>query len=122
LHNGRNNHIHDNFVYTTNEFAPMHALHLILYQLAKHNVPCHEQSCRTDSYLIDGHLVCANHCISKCPFCLLVLHVYHPDDILEYFDCAMTYSMSNYKSFHVYHCHGDAVYDPRTDLSQGGRG
>jgi hypothetical protein len=102
LHNGCLDHIHNTFVCTMNEFAPMNALHIMLYHLAKLHVPCHEQSCRTDSSLLDGYLMCANHCISKCPLCLLILYVYHPDDSLKYFDCAMTY-----KSVHDNRFHGD---------------
>jgi hypothetical protein len=109
-----------NFVCTTNEFPPMNALDVFLYHFDKLDAPCHTQSYRMNSCLIDGHLVCANHCISKCPLCSLFLHVYLFGNILEYFDRTMTYSSSNYKSIHAYRLHGDAVYDPRVDLSQGG--
>ena len=92
----------------------MNALHLILYHLAKLHVPCH-----TDSFLHDGHFVCANHCISKCTLCLLILHVPHTGDTLEYLECDMTSTSSNYESVHDYRFHGDEVFDPRSDLSQG---
>jgi hypothetical protein len=98
----------------------MNALHIILYHLAKLHVPCHEQSYRANSCLLDGHLVCANHCISECRLCLLFLHVYHSDDTLEYSDCAMSSTPSNYKFVHDNRFHGDLVFDPRSDLSQGG--
>ena len=101
------------------DFAPMNALHLIPYHLAKLHVLCHEQSCLTDSFLHDGHFVCANHCISECRLCLLFLHVYHSGDTLEYLDCAMFSTSSNYKSVHDNRFHGDEVFDPRSDLSQG---
>ena len=119
LHRGCIDHIHNTFVCTMNAFAPMNALHLIPYHLAKLHVLCHEQSCLTDSFLHDGHLVCANHCISKCRLCLLFLHVYHSGDTLEYLDCAMSSTSSNYKSVHDNRFHGDEVFDPRSDLSQG---
>jgi hypothetical protein len=90
------------------------------YHFAKLHAPCHKHYCRTNTCLHDRHLVCASHCISKFPLCLVFLHVYHFGDILEYFDSATTYTTSNYKSLHVYHFHGDVVFDPRTDLSQGG--
>ena len=80
----------------------------------------HELSCRTDSFLHDGHFVCANHCISKCTLCLFLLHVYQSGDTLEYLDCAMPSTSSNYKSVHDNRFHGDEDHDPRSDLSQGG--
>ena len=102
-----------------NAFAPMNALHLIPYHLAKLHVLCHEQPCLADSFLHDGHFVCANHCISECRLCLLFLHVYHSGDTLEYLDCAMFSTSSNCKSVHDNRFHGDEVFDPRSDLSQG---
>ena len=102
-----------------NAFAPMNALHLIPYHLAKLHVFFHEHSCRTDSYFLDGHFVCANHCIFECRLCLLFLHVYHSGDTLEYLDCAMNSTPSNYKSVHNNRFHGDEVFDPRSDLPQG---
>ena len=77
LHNGRI----CRFVH--HAFVPMNALHLIPYHLAKLHVLCHEQSCLTDSFLLDGHFVCDKHCISKCTSCLLILHVPHTGDTLE---------------------------------------
>ena len=97
----------------------MNALHTIPYLLDKLHAPCHAQSCRTDSFLHDGHFVCANHCISECRLCLLFLHEYHSGDTLEYLDCAMSSTSSNYKSIHDNHFHGDEVFNPRSDLSQG---
>ena len=97
----------------------MNALHLIPYHLAKLHVLCHEQPCLADSFLHDGHLACANHCISKCRLCLLFLHVYHSGDTFEYLDCAMSSTLSNYKSVHDNRFHGDEDFDPRSDLSQG---
>jgi hypothetical protein len=117
LHNGRNV---NTFVCTTNEFALMNALHLILYHLAKLHAPWHEQSSRTNSCLLDEHLVCANHCISKCTVCLLLLHVYRLGDTREHLDHTMTCTPSYYKSVYDNRFHGDEVFDPRTDLSQGG--
>ena len=102
-----------------NAFAPTNALHTILYHLDKLHALCHEQSCRTDSCLLDRHLVCANHCISECRLCLLFSHVYPSSDTLEYFDCAMFSNPSNYKSVHDSRFHGDEVFDLRSDLSQG---
>ena len=119
LHRGCIDHIHNTFVCAMNAFAPMNALHTIPYLLDKLHAPCHAQSCRTDSFLHDGHFVCANHCISKCRLCLLFLHVYHSGDTLEYLDCAMSSTSSNYKSVHDNRFHGDEVFDPRSDLSQG---
>ena len=84
-------------------------------------VPCHTQSCRTDSYLLHGHFVCANYCISKCTLCLLILHIPHTGDTLEYLDCVMPSTPSNYKFVHDNHFHGDEDHDPRSDLSEGGR-
>ena len=81
LHNGHIHHIHNTFVHASNEFAHMNALHIILHILDKHLVPCHALSCRTDSFLHDGHFVCANHCIFECRLCLLFLHVYHSKDV-----------------------------------------
>ena len=101
-------------------FPPMNALHIILDHLDKHHVSCHAPSCRTDSYLLDGHFVCANHCISECRLCLLFLHVYHSGDTLDYLDCAMSSTSSNYKSVYDNRFHGDEDHDPRSDLSQGG--
>ena len=63
--------------------------------------------------------MCANHCISECFLCLLFLHVYHSGDTLEYLDCAMSSTPSNYKSVQNNHSHGDEDHDPRSDLSQG---
>ena len=97
----------------------MNALHTIPSLLDKLHAPCHDQSCRTDSFLHDGHLVHANHCISECCLCLLFLHVYHSGDTLDYLDCAMPSSMSNYKSVHDNRFHGNEDHDPRSDLSQG---
>jgi hypothetical protein len=119
LHNGCIDHIHNTFVCTMNAFAPMNALHIILYHLTKLHPLCHEQSYRTNSCLFDGHLMCANHCIFKCRLCLLFLHVYLSGDTLEYLDCAMSSTSSNYKSVHDNRFHGDEVFDPRSDLSQG---
>ena len=102
-----------------NAFAPMNALHIILDHLDKLHALCHDQSCRTDSFLHDGHFVCANHCISKCTLCLLILHVPHTGDTLDYLDCAMSSTSSNYKSVHDNRFHGDEDHDPRSDLSQG---
>ena len=107
-------------VHTTNHIIPMDALHIILYHLDKLHVLCHKQYCRTDSFLHDGHFVCANHCISKCCLCLLFLHVYHYGHTFEYLDCAMFSTSSNYKSVHDNRFHGDEDHDPRSDLSQGG--
>ena len=101
-------------------FPPMNALHLILDHLDKLHALCHDQSCRTDSFLHDGHFVCANHCISECCLCLLFLHVYHSGDTLDYLDCAMSSTSSNYKSLYDNRFHGDEDHDPRSDLSQGG--
>ena len=101
-------------------FPPMNALHLILDHLDKLHALCHDQSCRTDSFLHDGHFVCANHCISECRLCLLILHVPHTGDTWEYLDCAMPSTSSNYKSVHDNRFHGDEDHDPRSDLSQGG--
>jgi hypothetical protein len=120
LHRGCIDHILNTFVCTMNVFAPMNALHIILYHLDKLHALCHEQSCRTDSYLLDGHFVCANHCISECRLCLLFLHVYHSGDTLEYLDCAMSSTSSNYTFVHDNRFHGDEDHDPRSDLSQGG--
>ena len=75
LHRGCIDHIHNTFVCTMNAFAPMNALHTIPYLLDKLHAPWHDQSCRTDSFLHDGHFVCANHCIFECRLCLLFLHV-----------------------------------------------
>ena len=122
LHRGCIDHIYNTFVCTMIAFPPMNALHLILDQLDKLHALCHDQSCRTDSFLHDGHFVCANHCISKCRLCLLFLHVYHSGDTLEYLDCAMLSTPSNYKSVHDIRLHGDEDHDPRSDLSQGGGG
>ena len=97
----------------------MNALHTIPYLLDKLHAPCHAQSCRTDSFLHDGHFVCANHCISECRLCLLFLHVYHSGDTLEHLDCAMSSTSSNYKSVHDNRFHGDEDHDPMSDLSQG---
>ena len=102
-----------------NAFSPLNALHLIPYHLAKLHVFCHEHCCRTDSYFLDGHFVCANNCIFECRLCLLFLHVYHSGDTLEYLDCAMSSTPSNYKSVHNNRFHGDEDHDPRSDLSQG---
>ena len=101
-----------------NAYAPMNALHLIPYHLAKLHVLCHEQPCLAESFLHDGHLVCANQCISECCLCLLFLHVYHSGDTLDYMDCAMSSTSSNYKSVYDSRFHGDEVFDPRSDLSQ----
>ena len=38
---------------------------------------------------------------------------------MEYLDCAMTSTPSNYKSVHDNRFHGDEDFDPRSDLSQG---
>ena len=103
-----------------NAFAPMNDLHIILYHLVILHALCHEQSCLTDSYFLDGHFVCANHCISECRLCLLFLHVYHSGDTLDYLDCAMPSTPSNYKSVLDNRFHGDEDHDPRSDLSQGG--
>ena len=119
LYRGRINHIPNSFVHTTNVFAPMNALHTIPSLLYKLHAACHDQSCCTDSFLHDGHFVCANHCIFECSLCLLFLHVYHSGDTLEYLDCAMSSTPSNYKSIHNNHFHGDEDHDPRSDLSQG---
>ena len=91
-----------------------------LDHLDKLHALCHDQSCRTDSFLHDGHFVCANHCISECRLCLLFLHVYHSADTLEYLDCAMSSTPSNYKSVHNNRFHGDEDRDPRSNISQGG--
>ena len=120
LHCGCIDHIHNTFVCTMNAFAPMNALHLILDHLDKLHALCHEQSCLTDSFLHDGHFVCANHCISKCCLCLLFLHVYHSGHTLVYLDCAMPSTPSNYKSVHNNCFHGDEDHDPRSDLPMGG--
>lgn len=114
LHNGRI----CRFVHHAN--YPMNALHINLYHLDKLHALSHEPSCRTASYLLHGHFVCANHCISKCTLCLLILHVPHTGDTLEYLDCAMPSTSSNYKSVHNERFHGDEDHDPRSDLSQGG--
>ena len=114
LHNGRI----CRFVHHANH--PMNALHIILDHLDKHHVSCHTQSCPTDSFLHDGHFVSANHCIPECCLCLLFLHVYHSGYTLEYLDCAMPSTSSNYKSVHDNRFHGDEDHDPRSDLSQGG--
>ena len=98
----------------------MNALHILLYHLDKLHALCHEQSCRTDLCLFDGHLVCAKHCILECRLCLHFLHVYHSGDTLEYLDCAMSSTPSNYKSVHNNHFHGDEDHDLRSDLPQGG--
>ena len=98
----------------------MNALHIILYHLDKLHAPCHAISCHMDSFLHDGHFVCANHCISECRLCLLFLHVYHSGDTLDYLDCAMSSTSSNYKSVHDNCFHGDEGQDPRSDLSHGG--
>ena len=116
LHNGCIDQIDNTFVWTTNEFAHMNALHIILHLFDKHLVSCHALPCRTDSFLHDGHFVCANHCISKCRLCLLFLHVYHSGDTLEYLDCAMPSSTSDYKSVHDNRFHGDEDHDLRSDL------
>ena len=110
LHRGCIDHFHNTFVCTVNAFAPM--MHIILYHLDKLHVLCHEQSCCTN-------FVCANHCISKCTLCLLILHVPHTRDTLEYLDCAMSSTLPNYKSVHDNRSHGDEDHDPRSDLSQG---
>ena len=125
LHNGKicsfvHHDNYHNFVCTTNTFALMNALHIILHLLDKHHVSCHALSCRMDSFLHDGHFVCTNHCISECRLCLLFLHVYHSGDTLEYLDCTMSSTPSNYKSVHDNRFHGDEDHDPRSDLSQGG--
>ena len=114
LHNGRI----CRFVHHAN--YPMNALHIILYHLDKLHALCHALSIHTDSRLIDGHFVCANHCISKCTLCLLILHVPHTGDTMEYLDCVMPSTPSNYKSVHDNRFHGDEDHDPRSDLSQGG--
>ena len=76
LHRGCLDHIHNTFVCTMIAFPPMNDLHLILDHLDKLHALCHEQYCRTDPYLLDGHFVCANHCISGvacvCSFCMSI--------------------------------------------------
>jgi hypothetical protein len=114
LHNGSICH------FMHNELDHMNALSAMLNHFATLHAHCHDPFHRTTSCFIDGHLVCANHCISKCRLCLLFLHVYHSGDTLEYLDCAMSSTPSNYKSVHDNRFHGDEVYDPRSDLSQGG--
>ena len=114
LHNGRI----CRFVHHAN--YPMNALHTILYHLDKLHVLCPEQSCRMNSYLLHGHFGCANHSISKCTLCFLILHVLHTGDTLEYLDCAMPSPTSHYKSVHDTRVHGDEDHDPRSDLSQVG--
>ena len=121
LHRGCITHINNTILCTMIAFPPMNALHLILDHLDKLHALCHDQSSRTDSFLHDGHFVCANHCIFECCLCLLFLHVSHPGDTLDYLDCAMSSTSSNYKSIHDNHFHGDEDHDPRSDLSQGGR-
>ena len=101
---------------------PMNALQLILDHLDKLHALCHDQSCRTDSFLHDGHFVCAHQCISECCLCLLFLHVYHSGNTLDYLDCAMSSTPSNYKFVPNTRFHGDEDHDPRSDLSQGGGG
>src|SRR5215216_612027 len=44
------------------------------------------------------------------------------DETLEYLDCAMSSTPSNYKSVHDNRFHGDEDHDPRSDLSQWGGG
>ena len=39
---------------------------------------------------------------------------------MEYLDCAMSSTLSNYKSVHNNRFHGDEDHDPRSNLSQGG--
>ena len=117
LHRGCIAHTHNTIVCTMIAFVPMNALHTILDHLDKLHALCHELPCRTDSFLHDGHFVCANHCISKCCLCLLFLHVYHSGHTLEYLDCAMSSTSSNYKSVHDNRFHGDEDHDPRSDLS-----
>ena len=56
---------------------------------------------------------------SECRLSLLILHVPHTGDTWEYLDCAMPSTSSNCKSVHDYRFHGDEVFDPRSDLSQG---
>lgn len=119
LHHGCIGHIHNTFVYTMIAFSPMNTLHTIPYLLDKLHAPCHNKSCRTDSFLFDGHFVCANLCISKCRLCVLFLHLYNSGDTLEYLDCTMSCTLSNYKSVHDNCFHGDEVFDLRSDLSQG---
>ena len=53
-------------------------------------------------------------------FVFSLLHVYHSGDTLEYLDCTMSSTPSNYKSVHNNRFHGDEDHDPRSDLSQGG--
>ena len=120
LHRGCIDHIYNTFVCTMIAFPPMNALHLILDHLDNLHALCHDQSCRTDSFLHDGHFVCANHCIPECCLCLLFFHVYHSGDTLDYLDCAMSSTSSNYKSVYDNRFHGDEDHDPRSDLSQGG--
>ena len=122
LHRGCIDHIHNTFVCIMNVFAPMNALHTIPYLLDKLHAPCLAHSCRTDLCLFDGHLVCANHCISECRLCLLFLHVYHYGDTLEYLDCAMSSTPSSFKYVHENCFHGDEDHDSRSDLSQVGGG
>ncbi len=72
LHRGCIGHIHNTFMCTMNDFAPMNALHVILHHLDKHLMHFHEQFLWTNSCLFDGHLVCVNHCVSECHLCLLL--------------------------------------------------
>ena len=96
----------------------MLCIHFHIFWIKLH-APCHDQSCCTNSFLHDGHFVCSNHCISECRLYLLFLHVYHSGDTLEYLDCAMSSTSSNYKSVHDNRFHVDEVFDLRSDLSQG---
>ena len=120
LHRGCIAHTHNTIVCTMIAFVPMNALHTILDHLDKLHALCHTQSCPTDSFLHNGHFVCPNHCISECCLRLLLLHVDHSGDPLEYLDCAMTSTSSNYKPVYDNRFHGDEDCDPRSDLSQGG--
>src|SRR4051812_27616883 len=73
---------------------------------------------RPHSYMMDT--LCALTIVfPSVALCLLSLHVYHSGDTLDYLDCAMTSTPSNYKSVNDIRFHGDEDFDPRSDLSQG---